>query len=504
MYHHPSSMDTLPPSKKIRLDPAASSSSSSGSSKIPITDLLKGFSREKFDADLAAARRGPYRHGKKTICWTNELRRDSLLCVMVVNNWTSVYQITAKSFSDLGLAGAFQGPYKGLIGNMIKDVCNLCNIDIGDGNFKLSTQNTHANNMKMYLSGGEVSTFQITNEDHEARLFFETQLNSVEKKVTDLLSAQNPTTCGIRLTDTEQQRCGIVYIVIVIKTNMIIYIGSSNTFRKRVEHHMSRCFGNHVHNREEFKQLYTYVKDNGLSPNDIRFIPVAKCNPKYDFVVHLEQRFYNEFKQQSPTVFYPRLQNSKAPCKYSINSFADIYTIVKVELDTQTNKVNYVKLYVGKTCRIGERICQHFVNCYNPKSSDYDMNIYQHVREISPGSKWDSDVFQIHGLEQKVPIWMLSLREGHYINKFDTLKPNGFNMSEVHETKRDLMCSHCNKGPFTRKCHFITHMTRCKSNPNRQFFKCQYCLKDTFTSKDYKNTHERSYCPKRPSFGQVN
>ena len=95
-------------------------------------------------------------------------------------------------------------------------------------------------------------------------------------------------------------------------------------------------------------------------------------------------------------------------------NYAD--SVVYAIINKETNET----LYIGSSTNFKRRMISHKSHCNNPKSKDYNMNIYKHIRELNG---WDFvkpvilDEYNTCGNRLQ-----LLMREQEYINEFNSCK----------------------------------------------------------------------------------
>lgn len=89
-----------------------------------------------------------------------------------------------------------------------------------------------------------------------------------------------------------------------------------------------------------------------------------------------------------------------------------------------TNLINNKK-YIGQTNNLKRRIKQHRVDSYhNYDDKRYNQIIHQAIR------KYGIENFQIEVLEDNISDEQIDEKEQYYIKKYNTMAPNGYNMTE--------------------------------------------------------------------------
>lgn len=93
-----------------------------------------------------------------------------------------------------------------------------------------------------------------------------------------------------------------------------------------------------------------------------------------------------------------------------------------------TNKINN-KSYIGQSINIEQRRRQHISTSYYPKSNTYNTIFHQAIRKYGVDN-FTFEIICICNIEE------LDVLESFYIKKFNTLAPNGYNMTEGGENAR--------------------------------------------------------------------
>lgn len=89
-----------------------------------------------------------------------------------------------------------------------------------------------------------------------------------------------------------------------------------------------------------------------------------------------------------------------------------------------TNLINNKK-YIGQTNNLKRRIKQHKDDSFtNYSEARYNQLIHQAIR------KYGLDNFEISILEDNIPTELIDEKEKYYINKYNTIAPNGYNLTE--------------------------------------------------------------------------
>lgn len=89
-----------------------------------------------------------------------------------------------------------------------------------------------------------------------------------------------------------------------------------------------------------------------------------------------------------------------------------------------TNLINNKK-YIGQTNNLKRRIKQHKDDSFtNYSEARYNQLIHRAIR------KYGLDNFEISVLEDNIPIELIDEKEKYYINKYNTIAPNGYNLTE--------------------------------------------------------------------------
>lgn len=89
-----------------------------------------------------------------------------------------------------------------------------------------------------------------------------------------------------------------------------------------------------------------------------------------------------------------------------------------------TNLINNKK-YVGQTNNLKKRVKQHKDDSFtNYNEARYNQLIHQAIR------KYGLNNFKIDILEDNIPTELIDEKEKYYINKYNTIAPNGYNLTE--------------------------------------------------------------------------
>ena len=102
-----------------------------------------------------------------------------------------------------------------------------------------------------------------------------------------------------------------------------------------------------------------------------------------------------------------------------------------------TNLINNKK-YVGQTNNLKRRVKQHKDDSFtNYNEARYNQLIHQAIR------KYGLNNFKIDILEDNIPTELIDEKEKYYINKYNTIAPNGYNLKEKRVLRKqlnDLIC----------------------------------------------------------------
>ena len=121
------------------------------------------------------------------------------------------------------------------------------------------------------------------------------------------------------------------------------------------------------------------------------------------------------------------------------------------------------KFYVGSSENFNERKRTHKSNCNNPNSKNYNLNVFQYIRENGGYDNWNFEILEEKEFENKKA---LKIREQYYIN---LLKPslnckNAFNdekqNKQYHQQYRKIQQAikiDCPCGKKTDKNHKPRH-----------------------------------------------
>ena len=106
-----------------------------------------------------------------------------------------------------------------------------------------------------------------------------------------------------------------------------------------------------------------------------------------------------------------------------------------------TNKING-KIYVGQSIDIEERWKQHEYKAFNTNSNAYNSAIHQAFRKYGV-ENFEYQVIELCSVEE------LDEKEIYWIDKLDTLSPNGYNIlpggQKTRASTRILFCKKCGK-----------------------------------------------------------
>ena len=97
-----------------------------------------------------------------------------------------------------------------------------------------------------------------------------------------------------------------------------------------------------------------------------------------------------------------------------------------------TNKINN-KSYIGQSIHIEQRKRQHIASAYYPKSNTYNSLFHMAIRKYGLDN-FDFEILTICKVEE------LDTLEKMYIKKFNSLMPNGYNMTPGGENARSQQC----------------------------------------------------------------
>lgn len=97
-----------------------------------------------------------------------------------------------------------------------------------------------------------------------------------------------------------------------------------------------------------------------------------------------------------------------------------------------TNKINN-KSYIGQSINIEERKKKHISASYYPQSNTYNTVFHQAIRKYGIDS-FDFKILTICKVEE------LDSLEKYYIEKYNSIVPNGYNMTPGGENARSINC----------------------------------------------------------------
>lgn len=97
-----------------------------------------------------------------------------------------------------------------------------------------------------------------------------------------------------------------------------------------------------------------------------------------------------------------------------------------------TNKINN-KSYIGQSVNIERRRRQHIASSYYTKSNTYNTVFHKAIRKYGE-ENFTFEIITLCKIEE------LDILEKHYIQKFNTLFPNGYNMTSGGENARKYNC----------------------------------------------------------------
>ena len=97
-----------------------------------------------------------------------------------------------------------------------------------------------------------------------------------------------------------------------------------------------------------------------------------------------------------------------------------------------TNKINN-KSYIGQSINIDARRKQHIASSYYPLSNTYNTAFHQAIRKYGVDN-FNFEVLTICTVEE------LDTLEKYYISKYNSIVPNGYNMTPGGENARSINC----------------------------------------------------------------
>tara|TARA_Y100000389_G_scaffold19370_1_gene16787 strand:+ start:941 stop:2698 length:1758 start_codon:yes stop_codon:yes gene_type:complete len=415
--------------------------------------------------------------------WTDDLRLKSMLYIMYTKKYIDVHEIENKDYVKMKVVSAFQKTYK-TCRNMIEKICEKYNIDMGNGEYKLSKHEIHEQRAKEIDFENapiyEMNALQVE-ELNNIKKYISTIPTIVEKLKTDMKS------CQLTFSDDSLQLLGVVYVIYKKSSCEILYVGSTKTFKNRKNQHISG-FQNNNSNTNDNK-LFKYLKDNNLTFSDLEFMIVATSNAEYDFEIFIETAFYDNMKNKHGF----NLQNGCRPLKqrYTLDSDSYIYNMINTTTD--------MLIYVGQTMNIFKRMSDHENNYFcDNDDKKCSTTMSTKLKEMFPGeTKWPKDKLKFNLIEI-CPVFMLNQREMHYISVMNMLEDGLNSQRSVTTTVDHFTCRFCNRSYKNLKTN-TEHMKRCQQNPNRKPNSaiCEFCKK-SFSTNTKLNIHIIT-CPDNPN-----
>ena len=413
--------------------------------------------------------------------WTDARLLDYILLIMVTKKYKTVFDIKMKDFTvNKKRVEPYQKPqFNRKHSGLITYVSDVFAIELGEGEFRIIDKAMVKEQRKSLVALPE---FTGTDHDHRIANDVKVLLSSVPGIVNDM--CVDLMACALELPDDELKFLGVVYVMYLLKTRQVIYVGSTDNFKERTKNHKTD-----FQSTKKDSYVYTYMKINGYEfDKDVSFLIVAKCPAGYDLEKLIEAEFYDALKRNQ-TVHL--IHNNMRPVSkdVTINSKGYIYRFVNIHTDTC--------IYIGKSVKPYDRLSSHKSRAYNKsESATYNSSLYVAARAMN-NERWP-DEYRFEVIEA-MPVWLQMQRESHYINLHNTIY-EGYNVASVvyYNTSKPV-CRFCNK-EFSCMARRNHHHIICKKNPappELQKFPCQFCDKP-FTFKIYLEKHTKR-CPKRPS-----
>ena len=97
-----------------------------------------------------------------------------------------------------------------------------------------------------------------------------------------------------------------------------------------------------------------------------------------------------------------------------------------------TNKINN-KSYIGQSINIEERRKKHIASSYYPPSNTYNTVFHQAIRKYGVDN-FEFEILTLCKIEE------LDSLEKYYISKYNSMVPNGYNMTSGGENARSINC----------------------------------------------------------------
>lgn len=340
----------------------------------------------------------------KSTKWNYKTRLNAILYIMKEKKYENAYQIKQKDVRTLGVESCCSNKsfYKGILKNMIMDVFTHYRIQFDEGKFPKCNKDIRKESDKLLEN-----TPKFTKYD-------KTPVNVVKEIINDsiqILTSRKKVDVNLNAI------IGVVYVMIVVSTNKILYVGSTHNFKKREQVHETSLLKQKKLAKKKRNKLYDYIitnHKNGFDEIEIR--PICVC--KAGFEIFIEAAFYDILKKELGN----KLLNDRRPIDsiYTIDSWTTIYKIVQ--------KPESNVIYVGSSNDLLERKTEHKRICYDLEDVHSSQPVYKHIRSIN-NNEWPKDIVNIEPVEQ-CPIFLRDERERFYIDYYDTFN-NGFNGTEV-------------------------------------------------------------------------
>lgn len=94
---------------------------------------------------------------------------------------------------------------------------------------------------------------------------------------------------------------------------------------------------------------------------------------------------------------------------------------------------NNNKSYIGQSINIDERRKKHIASSYYPQSNTYNTAFHKAIRKYGVDS-FDFEILTVCKAEE------LDSLEKYYISKYNSIVPNGYNMTPGGENARSVNC----------------------------------------------------------------
>ena len=380
--------------------------------------------------------------------WDNESRFRLILVVCATNVYDDVDDIQHTDFTTV--YGDFRSCYRDFgqkHRSMIKAVCKTKGILFDDD--RLMTREEIAKCRREYLESAPLFT-DIT----EAQWVPHRRATEVILQISSVIEN------GLQPIKVDATRkLGVCYVIRDTVTNDILYVGSTAEFHERKKTHIKDWFNPDI-NYE--KPLYDHIRKTYDSWHQLEIVPVISC--PVGFEVFVEADIYFRLKASQG-----KLYNGQAPTYSLIDDTGYIYWFRRLDTDE--------KFYVGSTNDFYQRCHTHRSHCYSPNLKKlYSKRAYQVIRELVPdATKFPKDRVAIECIE-RVPMWLIRVREQHYIEIHGTsnsveadysseiVKQRQLQKHEMydHYRKEKIKCQICNS--CVSRNHMIRHMQEIHPN----------------------------------------